>query len=277
MPNVQEVFRMSTQKVRPEPGFLDRQIAHQRRAARNRKAGAIAVVIALVMGLIAFAVVERDDERLIPGGNGGASLEQPTRLPRSVASGPLDAGSYTTGSFDPAVTFAVGDDDWWVGWDWGDGIDFANGTLSIERPLPDGGFVRISFWDSTTAPFFYEDGRGPAPHDFVAYIQQQGPAQVHNLLAGDVELDGLLATRLEFEVGPSYPDFHIQLPGVSPNAAAFVWGDLESQHWVVVETDDDQLLINYTVEEAIESPETLAIADGYFADVIETVKLAERA
>ena len=44
MPDVQEVFRMSTQKVRPDPGFTERQEQRQRRTARNRKLGAFAVV-----------------------------------------------------------------------------------------------------------------------------------------------------------------------------------------------------------------------------------------
>jgi len=33
MPEVQEVFRMATQKIRPEPGALDRQHENQRRLA----------------------------------------------------------------------------------------------------------------------------------------------------------------------------------------------------------------------------------------------------
>lgn len=48
MPDVQEVFRMSTQKVRQDPGAMERQHARQRKAERNRKIGAIAVVAALV-------------------------------------------------------------------------------------------------------------------------------------------------------------------------------------------------------------------------------------
>ena len=35
MPDVQEVFRMATQKIRPDPGFVDRQFDHQRRTART--------------------------------------------------------------------------------------------------------------------------------------------------------------------------------------------------------------------------------------------------
>jgi hypothetical protein len=53
MPEVQEVFRMATQKVRPDPGALERQDRRQRRRSMRRKAG----VYALVAGLVALAVV----------------------------------------------------------------------------------------------------------------------------------------------------------------------------------------------------------------------------
>ena len=37
MPNVREVFQMSTQKIEPELGFVERQHDHRRRRDRNRK------------------------------------------------------------------------------------------------------------------------------------------------------------------------------------------------------------------------------------------------
>jgi WD40-like Beta Propeller Repeat len=65
MPDVQEVFRMATQKVRPDPGALERQNRDQRRRAVNRRAGgyallAILVIAALVIGMLA---VQPRDER----------------------------------------------------------------------------------------------------------------------------------------------------------------------------------------------------------------------
>ena len=49
MPEVREVFDMSTQKVKPDPGFVDRQDDHQRDHERKRKIGAFAVVAAIVL------------------------------------------------------------------------------------------------------------------------------------------------------------------------------------------------------------------------------------
>jgi len=56
MPDVQEVFRMATQKVRPDEAFVDRQLGRQRRRTRNRRFGTLALVavlgIAATIGLI---------------------------------------------------------------------------------------------------------------------------------------------------------------------------------------------------------------------------------
>ncbi|MGZ8581514.1 MAG: TolB family protein, partial [Actinomycetota bacterium] len=58
MPDLREVFQMSTQKVRPDRGFTERQDFRQRRRMRNRKVGAYAVVAAIaVVAVVAIAAV----------------------------------------------------------------------------------------------------------------------------------------------------------------------------------------------------------------------------
>lgn len=57
MPEVQEVFRMATQKVRPDPGFVDRQHDRRRRRDRNRKIGALAVVAAIGAVAVGLSLV----------------------------------------------------------------------------------------------------------------------------------------------------------------------------------------------------------------------------
>ena len=70
MPNVQEVFRMATQKVRQGPGALERQVGRQRRAARNRRFGAFATVLVFVAVTVAVYSLTRSDTRggAAPGG-----------------------------------------------------------------------------------------------------------------------------------------------------------------------------------------------------------------
>ena len=72
MPDVQEVFRMATQKVRPEPGFVDRQFKQQRRRSRSRKLGALAIAAAL--GVVTVVVVIR----ALDDGTGSQPGDRPT-------------------------------------------------------------------------------------------------------------------------------------------------------------------------------------------------------
>ena len=79
MPEMQEVFRMATQKVRPDPGFVDRQYENQRRQSRRRKAGALALVAVLVVAgvVIGISTLRSGDEgKVIPG-----SAPTPTATP----------------------------------------------------------------------------------------------------------------------------------------------------------------------------------------------------
>jgi hypothetical protein len=57
MPDVQEVFRMATQKVKPDPGALERQFGQQRRRTIRRKVSVYGLVAAIVL-IAAVAVRE---------------------------------------------------------------------------------------------------------------------------------------------------------------------------------------------------------------------------
>ena len=63
MLEVQEVFRLATQKVRPDPGFIDRQHELRRKQERRRKIGAFAVVTAIVLAAVALIVRWAPHER----------------------------------------------------------------------------------------------------------------------------------------------------------------------------------------------------------------------
>ena len=68
MPEVQEVFRMATQKVDQEPGALDRQVVRQRRAVRNRRLGAFATAAIFVAIAVAAYALTRSDKQVVPVG-----------------------------------------------------------------------------------------------------------------------------------------------------------------------------------------------------------------
>jgi len=278
MPEVQEVFRMATQKVRPDPGALERQHQQRRQKATRRRLGTYALVAAaMIVGAIFVTRIARTGDGTTPGSGSdrGPTAGPPlvTQLPRSVPGGPLAAGTYRTGSFDPVITFTVGEA-WWVGWDHGDGVELSNGALSLEKEL-ETGFVRLSFWDTTTVPFTYGMEQGKAPSDFVAFMRDHS-SDVQSLTVEELELGGVPATLLDFKVGVSNPGFSIGLPGISPNVAGFVFAPEESQHWYVLDTDDGQLLINWTIEDTSDDASTRPTAEAAIEDVLATLQLAER-
>lgn len=90
MPEVQEVFRMATQKVRPDPGFVERQHGEQRRRTVRRKMGVYGLVAAFV--IVAAVVAVRSGIR---------STEQvPAGRPSSSPAAPAAAAPFATVTFD---------------------------------------------------------------------------------------------------------------------------------------------------------------------------------
>lgn len=64
MPDVQEVFRMATQKVRPDPGAMERQSQTQRRQVVRQRAGGYALLAVLVVAGLAIGITAlRPDEQ----------------------------------------------------------------------------------------------------------------------------------------------------------------------------------------------------------------------
>jgi WD40-like Beta Propeller Repeat len=69
MPDVREVFEMATQKVRPDPGAMERQHRNQRRSAVRRKVGGYGLAAAIVIAGIVIGIVALSNrhEGSIPG------------------------------------------------------------------------------------------------------------------------------------------------------------------------------------------------------------------
>ncbi len=119
MPEMQEVFRMATQKVRQDPGALDTASGQTGRATRNRRVSAFAMVLVLVAAAVAAYALTRGDTGNVPAN--GAAISVPhangsmvdlrtgeiTPLPTSIAtSGDYYAVSpdHTTVAFSACCT-----------------------------------------------------------------------------------------------------------------------------------------------------------------------------
>ena len=93
MPEIEEVFRMATQKVRRDPGALERQVARQRKAARNRRVGAFATVVVLIAVTGAAFALTRSDTQPVPAHS--------TSIPPSISSANGAMVDINTGAITP--------------------------------------------------------------------------------------------------------------------------------------------------------------------------------
>lgn len=149
--------------------------------------------------------------------------------------GAVERGSYTLVTLDPSPVITLGEG-WWAGWDYGDSVSMPDGIVALENELSDG-FVRLAFWDTTDLEI-----QGRVRSDVRTYIRKL--SKVANLTERQVVIGGRDATRFDFRWTGEFTDL-IFIP-----QAGFVLADDEPQHWVVLDTAEDQLLINWTVEEA---------------------------
>jgi hypothetical protein len=95
MPDVQEVFHMATRKVHPEPGFADRQQAHQRRRRRNRKLGAFAATAAILAVAVAVFIQARGAPTTTPADQSSSTTPDFSRLSISGNSATLSPDGTT--------------------------------------------------------------------------------------------------------------------------------------------------------------------------------------
>ena len=92
MPEIQEVFRMATQKVRPDPEALERQHRGQRRRVAQKRAAVYALVAVLLVAGVVVGISTLGSDDVQPAGSGS----NPTIAPQPEAEQTLsivDVGS----------------------------------------------------------------------------------------------------------------------------------------------------------------------------------------
>jgi len=104
MPDVQEVFRMATEKVRQEPGALDRQVTKQHKVQRNRRIGAFATVLVLVAAAVGVYAFSHSGTREVPANHSSITTSIPSANGsmldlRTGKTTPLPANIATSGDY----------------------------------------------------------------------------------------------------------------------------------------------------------------------------------
>ncbi len=187
MPDVQEVFRMATQKVRPDPGALERQNRSQRRHSNRQRAGAYALLAVLVIAAVlisVFALRPRDkrpagereqDAPAVPSSSRPFFLDletgETTLLPQS-----LDGGySYVASPDGTKVAYGTGSG----GCEGNDVMKVANidGTNRQTLRSPEGRNICAARWSLDGTKLVYQERNGADPSDV-------GNLFVHDLASG---------------------------------------------------------------------------------------------
>jgi hypothetical protein len=108
MPEVQEVFRMATHKVRPDPGALERQHRDQRWQVTRRKGGVYALVAALVVAGLVIGIGALRNRDPVGETAAGNDLTTNDLIGTWVRSGTGDGDDFAFLKFNPDGTFAAG-------------------------------------------------------------------------------------------------------------------------------------------------------------------------
>jgi hypothetical protein len=100
MPEVQEVFQMATQKVRPDPDALGRQHRDQRQHVVKQKVAVFALIAALVVagGVFGINALQSGDDKDVHAGTDTTPSAQ--SIP-SLTEGALEPGTYVFATLDP--------------------------------------------------------------------------------------------------------------------------------------------------------------------------------
>ena len=110
MPEIQEVFQMATQKVRPDPEALERQHHGQRRRVAQKRAAVYVLVAVLVIAGVAIGISSLGSDDVTPAGSGSNPSTVPSSTPQHLSSGgDVEPGTYVVTAIDPDfdVSYAI--------------------------------------------------------------------------------------------------------------------------------------------------------------------------
>lgn len=192
MPEVQEVFQMATQKVRPDPDALERQHRGQRRHVAKQRIAVFTLIAAFVVGGGVFAIntLGSGVETTTPG-----TTVTPTTTPIPLHAGALEPGTYVVrtldADFDTSHRISIDVPDGYEGTDVGVGKLGRTGQMSVTAWVIGDVYGDPCRWSSTSLD--------PPPTSSVdalvsALASQRG---VRTATPTDVRVDGYAAKSME--------------------------------------------------------------------------------
>ena len=196
MPEIQEVFRMATQKVRPDPQALDRQHRGQRRRVAQKRVAVYALVAVLLVAgaLVAISTLGSDDVQ--PGGSGSnppppQAAEQTLSIvdvgtgTATAFTAPAGASAFDFTSDGSTVAYVDldenGDDQVFV-------VD-ADGSNARQLTHGDGGAYGPR-WSPDGSMIAYERDTSDGPQIFTVRVSDGGSTRVTNEPEGAVDNGG---------------------------------------------------------------------------------------
>jgi hypothetical protein len=204
MPDVQEVFRMATQKVRPDPGALDRQHRDQRWRVAKKKIAVYAMVAAVLIAGTVIGINSFGGSDGRPGGSDQSPSPSPTTSPTpisSLPSGPLDPGTYVLsaapgGTFDFSHRITIGVPS---GYEGVFGWMVLGPNTSVNFGIVDNVFADPCRWGGT----LLDPPVGPRVDDLVAALAN---LPGHATAPADVTLNGYAGRQIELTTPTGFVD-----------------------------------------------------------------------
>jgi TolB protein len=202
MPEIQEVFRMATQKVRPDPEALDRQHRGQRRRVAQKRAAVYALVALLLVAGAVIGISTLGNDDVQPGASGSDPTLGPVSDGAEKSVSIVDVGTGTEAALTvpaSASEFAVTLDGSMVAYtdldESGSAQIFVmNADGSNARQLthdePGGGSFRHASWSPDGSEIAYHRETSDGPQIFVVRVSSGVSTQVTNEPQGGVDPGG---------------------------------------------------------------------------------------
>ena len=194
MPEIQEVFRMATQKVRPDPEALDRQHRGQRRRVAQKRAAVYALVALLLVAGVAIGISTLGSDDVQPAGSGSnpPPAPSPSAEPTALPSGIVEPGTYVMSGVDPdfdaayRITITVPS-----GYEGYEGWAVLKANTGLSFGVVYNVFADPCHWSGA----LIHPRVGPRVADLVAALEDQ-PGR-HATTPTDVTLDGYAGKQME--------------------------------------------------------------------------------